>query len=171
MQRHSPRPSFALLTVLAVLVLTVPPMFAQNGQESPEPRPALERIWWNKPALASELGLSPELRKQMDALLIAELEERGTPGVNRDLRQAIVDAIVAGDFELATKKSEELRTAVVELGKREIELKIEVAKLLGDAKRKALYEMRPRLFSESWLRLGVGSSRTRPGGDVPKRDQ
>jgi hypothetical protein len=114
----------------------------------------VENAWWNDPELVEALHLTDTLRHKMDDLLRANLAgRREALDTGSDAKQAFYAALEAGDPQAAAGHLEAVDQAQAAIVRSQLELRLDVAKLLTPDQRKTLTEARPLLWRERWLRL------------------
>ena len=113
----------------------------------------VERIWWNRADKVSTLGLRTETRAAMDELLRQHLEETYEAPNRLGPVQEMANLLVAGDWQGAEAKAEEVVEVTANPVRRQMGLMIEVMKLLDEGQRQTLAAEYPGLMKRPWVRM------------------
>ena len=126
---------------------------AEQGRKKPLPV-----IWWNDPALVSDVSLSDAQRQSMDEDYRAYLDKLD-PLARSTAQKAFFEALAAGDWEDARGKLDQLAEAMTVPVRRHGEIKIRLLEQLSEAQRKRLVDQHPRLLTRPWVKKYVDPSR------------
>ncbi|MCG8456467.1 MAG: hypothetical protein MI919_09305 [Holophagales bacterium] len=129
----------------------------------------VERIWWNRADRVATLGLTAETRARMDELLRQHLKETYEMPTRVGPMQAMAELMVAGDWQAAEVKSEEVVEASAAPIRRQMKLMIEVMKLLDEGQRQTLKQELPQLMKRPWVRMARMNASRAAGG--PRRQR
>jgi Spy/CpxP family protein refolding chaperone len=140
-------------TVVAVCVVAAvagsPAIASAQAAGKPATRPASVHSWWNDETIATDLALTAEQRRKMDAAYQSHADTAGR-AVPRDTRLEFYAALEAGEWNLARKQLSGVPATLPNPVRPMLEMKLAVVQLLTDEQRQALMARHPDLLRRRW---------------------